>query len=44
MKKSWADIEEEERVQNVPPSDRKAPKPVLVDGVSKETKVPDTRN
>jgi hypothetical protein len=53
MKKSWADIDEEERVQEesryVPPH-KKAPslvnvvKPELVNSVSKEPKLPDRRN
>ena len=52
MKKSWADIDEEERVQEefryVPPHkkplDRKTIKPIHIDGVRKESKLPDGRN
>ena len=53
MKKSWADIDEEERVQEEsryvpphkkPPSDVNAVKSVLVNSVSKERKLPDRRN
>lgn len=53
MKKTWADIDEEERVQEesryVPPHKKtplvvKAVKPVLTNSVRKESKLPDGRN
>jgi len=53
MNKSWADIDEEERIQEesryVPPHKKpplvvKAVKPVLVNRVCKESKLPDGRN
>lgn len=52
MKKTWADIDEEDRVQEesryVPPHKKpplvKAVKPVLTNSVSKESKLPNGRN